>query len=184
MNKYIRGILLVCGVTLLNTEYLQAQKTPTVKPSSKPVIKIATSHSPQKIYRNGIQLKIKGFKVKNAALYFDDNTKVPEDNLVDVNQRINLLVTIDSGWAQSDGKVYPGASEIIKLNTGYEVLKSEDLFKSYDEAGVSPEDAKYITIKAVITQLDDKKKYIMVTFRIWDKKGTSEITGSYNFYIK
>ena len=137
-----------------------------------------------KSFENGIQMKIKGFTVKEAALYFDDESKVPADNKVALNQRINLQLVIDKGWNEVAKRVYPGGSQIIKLTDGYEVLKSSDLFASYDETGVTKEDARYITLNASITEIKNKKNGVIVNFRIWDKKGNSEITGSYKFYIK
>jgi hypothetical protein len=154
-----------------------------VKPA-KPVTKPASGAIQQKSFSNGIKIKSKGLVVSDAKLYFDDQSSVPADNLVEVNQRVNMLITIDKGWSEIDGKVYPGGSEVIKLNNGAMILKSNDLFKAYDETGVSPEDARYITLKAVITEMRDKKKYVIVTFRVWDKKSTAEITGSYKLYIK
>ena len=184
MKSLFNGLLFLFGVFLLNSNSLQAQVKPRAKTSVKPSPKTVVTTIPSTTFDNGIKIKIKGFKVKSAALYFDDNSKVPEDNLVEVDQRINMLINIESGWKTINEKVFPGGSGIIKLNSGYEVLRSDDLFKAYDETGVSPQDAEYITLKAIITKLDDKKKYIIVTFRVWDKKGTSEINGSYKFYIK
>jgi hypothetical protein len=137
-----------------------------------------------KTFENGIQMKIKGFTVKEAALYLDDESKLPADNKVELNQRINLQIVIEKGWTEVEERVYPGGSQIIKLSDGYEVLKSADLFVSYDETGVTKEDARYITLNAIITNIKNKKNAVMVSFKLWDKKGSSEITGTYKFYIK
>jgi hypothetical protein len=177
MKLYLSAVLM-CMAVFTITLQASAQQT---KPVKKPA---AVAAAPGPVLKNGIKLKIKGFKVKEASLYFDDESTVPQDNKIEINQRVNMLLVIESGWSELDGKVYPGGSEVIKLNTGREVLRSDDLFKAYDETGVSPADAKYITLKAIITQLDDKKKYVIVTFRVWDKKGTAEITGSYKLFIK
>jgi hypothetical protein len=172
--KSIIGIMMA----LLAPFAISAQVKPA-KVATKP----ATA-TQVKSFSNGIKIKSKGLVVSDAKLYFDDQSSVPADNLVEVNQRVNMLITIDKGWSETDGKVYPGGSEVIKLNTGAVILNSDDLFKAYDETGVSPEDARYITLKAVITEMRDKKKYVIVTFRVWDKKSTAEITGSYKLYIK
>jgi hypothetical protein len=178
MKPYLRMIpLLFVAITFTVTA--AAQKT---KPAKKPGV--AAPAIPVSSYKNGIKLKAKGFKVSEAALYFDDGGTVAQDNKIEVNQRVNMRLVIESGWSEIDGKVFPGGSEVIKLNTGAVILQSEDLFKAYDETGVSPEDAKYITLKAIITAMNDKKKYVVVTFRVWDKKSTAEITGSYKLFIK
>jgi hypothetical protein len=134
--------------------------------------------------KNNIQLKTNGFKVSEAYLIFDDGTAVPQDNKVDLNQKITLLIIIDAGWKVTDSLVYPGASEKVVLSNGYEVLNNDDLFTAYTEKGVNAADARYISLKAVITQIDNKKNYIIVKFRVWDKKGTSSLSGSYKFFIK
>jgi hypothetical protein len=133
---------------------------------------------------NNIKMQSNGFKVESAYLVFEDETPVPYDNKVDINQKVNLRIIVDSGWAIIDNKVYPGASEKIILSSGGVVLKSDDLFTAYTETGVSPEDARYITLKAIITKIDDKRNHVIVTFKVWDKKGTNTITGSYKLYIK
>ena len=133
--------------------------------------------------KNGIKLNSKILRVRKAYLLFDDGSSVPPDNKVALNQRVNMILMIDNGWSEREGRVFPGGREIIKLSDGKTVLDSEDVFKPYDESGVAPDDAGYITLKAVITKLDDKKKYIVVNFRVWDKKGVGEITGSYRLYI-
>jgi hypothetical protein len=178
MKPYFRLLsLLLVAVTFSITAV--AQKA---KPAKKPVA--ATPAVPASTFKNGIKLKAKGLKVSEASLYFDDESSVPQNNKIEVNQRVNMRLIIESGWSEVDGKVFPGGSEIIKLNTGAVVLQSDDLFKAYDETGVSPEDARYITLKAIITSMTDKKKYVIVSFRVWDKKSTAEITGSYKLFIK
>jgi hypothetical protein len=177
MKPYFRCTsLLLAAMVITVSAAAQKKVTPVKKP--------AVAEVPVVSFKNGIKLKIKGFKVSSAALYFDNESSVPQDNKIDVNQRVNMRLVIEGGWSEIDGKVFPGGSEVIKLNNGYEVLKSDDLFSAYDETGVSPEDARYITLKAIITQLKDKRKYVIVTFRVWDKKGTAEITGSYKLFIK
>ena len=146
--------------------------------------KAAVNSTLKPVFRNGIKITSNGFKVSDAFLYFDDGKRVPANNRVAVNQRINMRVVIDSGWTEHEGKVYPGASEVIKMSGGQEVIRADDLFESFDETGVSAEDAQYITLKAIITKISDKKQYAIVTFKIWDKKGGSELTGSYKFFLK
>jgi hypothetical protein len=178
MKPYLRFVsLLLTAITFSITAV--AQKT---KPAKKPAA--ATPAVPASTFKNGIKLKVKGFKVSEASLYFDDESAVPQNNKIEVNQRVNMRLIIESGWSEIDGKVFPGGSEVIKLNTGAVILESEDLFKAYDETGVSPDDARYITLKAIITAMNDKRKYVIVTFRVWDKKSTAEITGSYKLFIK
>ncbi|MEJ0103250.1 MAG: hypothetical protein WDO19_12130 [Bacteroidota bacterium] len=41
-----------------------------------------------------------------------------------------------------------------------------------------------ITLSAVINGIDKLYDYFLVSFRVWDKKGTGEVTGSYKLYLK
>jgi hypothetical protein len=178
MKRIINTMTLIAFCFLMMHLSASAQKTVT-----KTAVKAKPAVTVTKI-KNNIQLKAVGFKISEAYLSFDDGTPVPADNKVELNQNVNLLLIIDGGWKVKDSLVYPGASEKIVLNTGYVVLKEDDLFASYDATGVSAADARYITLKAVITELDDKKKYMIISFKVWDKKSTSNVSGSYKLFIK
>ncbi|MGG9962531.1 hypothetical protein [Ferruginibacter sp. SUN106] len=162
-----------------------ASSAAPVKIAAKTVPSAATSSSNAKVYPNGIKLKIKGLEIKEAFLVFDDESKVPADNKVDLSQRVTLRIVLTKGFKEVEGKVFPGGTERIVLSNGDTILNSEDLFTAYDSTGVNPQDAKYISLKAVITEIRDKKNYVNVFFRVWDKKTVAnEITGSYKLYIK
>ena len=137
-----------------------------------------------KIFDNGIKIKQNGFSVRKAYLVFDNGTRIPPDNKVGLNQVVNLAIVIDKGWTVENGKAFPGGSEDIQLSTGYQVLKADDLFSDYSVTGIDPADARFVTIKASIKSITNKKSYVVVKFRIWDKKSTHELTGIYNFSIK
>lgn len=171
------GSIILFGMLFFMCNNVCAQKKKVVKkPAPSAVV-----NSPIK---NGIKLKIKGFKVSEAYLVLDDETLVPEGNKVLLNQNVNMLLIIDSGWTETGGRVYPGSKQVIKLSNGVVVLNSEELFAAFDETGVSPEDARYITLNAVITELKDKKNHVIINFSLWDKKGDAEISGSYKLFIK
>jgi hypothetical protein len=177
-----------------------AQKTPVKKPvvkkpvAVKPVVKApveqksaVTISKPTEVngYANGIQLDVKGFTVKSAYLVFEDQKRVPADNKIDLNQQVSMRIILTTGFKEIDGKVFPGGSEKIVLSTGDVILESNDLFTAYDAVGVSPADAKYITMKAVITEIKDKNNAVIVSVKVWDKKSAdNEITGSYTLHIK
>lgn len=176
--KYLNpGSILLLIILIFTAMPVFAQR----KLVAKKAVTTITENNPIK---NGIKLKSKGFKISEAYLVFDDENIVPEGNKVELNQNVNMLIIIDDGWTETGGRVFPGSKQEIKLSNGTEVLNTEELFAAFDETGVSPEDARYITLNAVITELKDKRNYIIVNFRVWDKKGTAEITGSYKLYIK
>jgi len=133
--------------------------------------------------RNGIELNTKGnLKVSQAFLLFEDGSLVPSSNEAKVNQVVNLRLIIENGFTETNGKVEIGASEKIETNTGQLLLDEKDLFKDLGE--IEAERAKMLTLNAVITRLDKLYDYFLVSFRVWDKKGNGEVTGSYKLYIQ
>ena len=132
--------------------------------------------------RNGIELNAKGLQVKQAFLLHSDGTLIPDDNKVNVGEDVKLRLII-SGWKEYNGFVFPGAAEKIAASDGAVLLDEPDLFVNYDNIGVSAKDAEYITLTATITKVDKLYDYFLVSFRVWDKKGAGEITGSYKLHL-
>ena len=133
---------------------------------------------------NGIKLfPSKGIKLVKAYLYYNDNTKLSDSNLADLNQNINMLIQIErGGWLEKNGKVSIGASEKITTNTGSVILNEPDLFSKLTD--IDPDDARYITLKAVITSVTKKISFFLVNFTVWDKWSSAKITGSYRFKLR
>src|SRR5215204_3729174 len=128
--------------------------------------------------RNGIELKTTGdLKVSQAFLLFEDGSLVPSSNEAKVNQEVNLRLIIEGGFTQTNGMVEIGASERIETSTGQVLLDEKDLFSNLGE--IEAARAEALTLKAVITRLDKLYDYFLVSFRVWDKKGNGEVTGSY-----
>lgn len=154
----------------------------TVKQDPPAGNKAASTETSSKI-RNGIELNSKGgMKVSQAFLLFEDGTLVPSTNEAKVNQEVNLRLIIENGFTQSNGMVEIGASEKIETNTGETLLDEKDLFRNLGE--IEAARAEALTLKAVITRLDKLYDYFLVSFRVWDKKGNGEVTGSYRLYIQ
>jgi hypothetical protein len=169
--------VLLPGILLIACASVLAQNKKVVK-------KNAVVFAKNNLIKNGIKLKSKGLQVSEAYLVFDDESLVPEDNKVELNQNVNMLLIIDGGWTEKDGRVFPGSKQVIKLNNGEELLNSEELFAAFDETGVAAQDARYITLNAAISRLKNKKSFAIINFRVWDKKGDAEILGSYKLFIK
>lgn len=172
---------IITPVFFLYVLLLGSCKSPTTdKTSEEP--RPETTNGSSKI-RNRIELHTKGsMKVSQAFLLYDDGTLVPASNSTSVNQPVKLRLIIDEGFTESNGKVEIGASERIETNTGELVLDEKDLFR--DLGGVEPERAKALTLDAVITRLDKLYDYFTVSFRVWDKNGKGEVSGSYKLYIQ
>lgn len=180
MKNFNLRFLLLLSVLSFSGLSLLAQKKKVVK-KTVPAKSIAADNS---LFKNGIKISSKGFTVSEAYLVLDDESLVPANNKVDINQNINMVLIIDKGWIESEGRVFPGSKQVVKLSSGIEILNSEDLFAAFDETGVSPEDARYITLNAVITEMKNKANHVIVNFNLWDKKGVATLSGSYKLYIK
>ena len=134
-------------------------------------------------YKNHILLESKGFKIKEAFLAFNDSTRVADDNNVTIGQHVNLIILIDSGWNAEAGKIYPGVGQKVETNDGTHIFEKADLMEAHP-GGIPVEDGSRATVQAVINTADKEYDYFLVTFRVWDKKSESEITGSYKLHVK
>lgn len=132
--------------------------------------------------RNDINIKADGVNLSQAFLLYEDGTLVPETNETGVGKPVKMRLIIDGGWKEQDGKVSIGASEKIETSDGGLVLDEKDLFA--DMPLINADDAKAITLMANISSLDKLYDYFLVSFKVWDKNGTGQITGNYKLYIK
>lgn len=132
--------------------------------------------------RNDISLDASGLTVQQAFLQFEDGKLVPQDNKIEIGQRVNLRLLIE-GWEAKDGKVMLGAAEKIATDDGQVILDKDDLFEAYPD-GVDAAAAGLVTLSATITKIDKLFKYFEVSFRVWDKAGSDNVTGSYKLYLK
>ena len=185
MRSYSQLLLFVfCALTLSSCEFNCSVGKNKEEPVKGGTVKSSTVVKDGTTITNNITLDVKGVKVKKATLLLPDNTQVSDDNMVNVNQKIKLVLFIEDGWTLKNGKNYIGGSEKIVASNGQVVVDAADLFADYTTSGIDPEDAKIISLSAVITQEAGSSNYYEVTFRVWDKAGTGEITGSYRFSIK
>lgn len=133
--------------------------------------------------RNGITIHSKGIKVEQAFLLKEDGSLLPENNKVQVNQKI-IMRLIATGWKEKDGKVFIDASEKVETNEGNVFIDQKNLFAAYTD-GLSPEDAKYITLSAVITQIDKLYDFYRVSFQVKDLTDPqNSVEGFYKLYIE
>ncbi len=132
--------------------------------------------------RNDINIKADGVNLSQAFLLYEDGTLVPETNETGVGKPVKMRLIIDGGWKEQEGKVSIGASEKIETSDGELMLDEKDLFAAMPI--MNADDAKFITLTANISSLDKLYDYFLVSFKVWDKNGTGEITGNYKLYIK
>lgn len=185
MRSYSQLLLFVfCAITLSSCEFNCSIGKSKEEPVKGSTVKSSTVVKDGTTITNNITLDAKGVKVKKATLLLPDNSPVSDDNMVNLNQKVKLLLVIEDGWELKNGKNFIGGSEKIVASNGQVVVDAADLFADYTTTGIDPEDAKLISLSAVITQEAGSSSYYEVTFRVWDKAGTGEITGSYRFSIK
>ncbi len=133
--------------------------------------------------KNGISLQSKGINVEQAFLIKEDGSLLPDDNKIKVNEKIRLRL-IATGWSEKDGKIFLDASEKMETNEGTVFLDEKDMFRDYSD-GLSPEDAKYITLSVVITQIDKLYDYYRVSFQVKDKNDPQRsVEGFYKLYMQ
>lgn len=130
---------------------------------------------------NGIRVVGNGLKVEEAHLVTGEGRRLPEGNLFAVAQKVYCQLKL-SGYREIDGRVKIGASEEI-LGDGEEVLvQHKDLFETLEDA--KAEDARYVRLMAVITELQKPYRFFVVNFRVWDKNSKADLKGTYRFRIQ
>lgn len=130
---------------------------------------------------NHIIIHEKGLQLSRAYLSYENESLVSEKNDTRLNSPIYLNLHVQKGWVVRDGKVSIGASEKIESDAGELVIDVPDVF-----AATSPFDvnkASRIQLKAGIVSTRAGIDHFIVKFRLWDKYGDGEVTGSYKLYI-
>src|SRR5215207_676211 len=89
--------------------------------------KKSSSSTASQNVRNDVEFKASGLRVSQAFLMFEDGKLVPQDNKVEIGQKVKLHLIIEN-WKPVKGKVMLGASEKITGDEGQVILDSEDLF--------------------------------------------------------
>ena len=122
-----------------------------------------------------------GLKVSNKNLSYEEAYIVADgqrSNNSEYSLGAELVLHIDgvTGFTEENGVVFLGASMSVVDQNNVEVLHYPDLFSSYDESGVSPLDAKMISLTLTTgSPMENGNKYTWKS-RVWDKKGQGEIT--------
>ena len=59
------------------------------------------------------------------------------------------------------------------------------MFSSYDETGITAEDSKTLALSVYFTKFENKQPVSLdVVFRVWDKKSSAQVEGSYTVHSK
>lgn len=170
-------------IVLLMFAAIAACNTNAKKDDGANVANKAETKSEQgsKIVRNDVSFTATGVNVKQAFLTYEDGSLVPDNNKMQLNQRVILHLIVEGWKTNANDRVMLGAAEKITTSEGQQILDQDNLFDNYTD-GVSANDARIITLSAVITRADKQFKYFEVAFRVWDKNSGDNVTGSYRLY--
>jgi len=174
MKKRLVAAVMLCLCIACNNSphWEQASETAT-----------SQSTTANKRIRNSIELHTGSIIVSEAYLvYGDDGTLLPADNAITMGRPVQLKLTIARGWKEDHGKVALGAEEKIITSDGQLIFATGDMFLNTPVINVH--DAHAITLTATVTANDRLTKHLVVVFRIWDKKGSGVINGSYPLWMK
>jgi len=130
----------------------------------------------------GLETNANGLSYESIGLYID-NQEI-NTNEITLGQNVICQLTGVSGFTQEDGLCFIGGSMIITDETGNELLNEPDLFAQYDEEGLSPEDASYLSMSLQTNPPMEVGKTYTWKMRFWDKKGKGEINASTKVIIK
>ena len=136
---------------------------------------------------NGIELQANGLRVNKAYLVTNDENaeRIGEGNFISLESGVKLVLLMDGGWQESNGRVWPGASMQVKADNGDIILNEEDLFANYETEGVTVIDAKVLSLSVYLSKLKPKRPVsFTVSFKVWDKKGEGLIEGGYTVHTK
>jgi hypothetical protein len=134
---------------------------------------------------NNIEIKATGGVKVYRAFLRDDQGNLIKDNTVGIGENVVLVINVEEGWQEEGGRSWIGASEVVSSDNGTEIMNTGDMLARYDDSGLSADDAKFVALKAVVTDISGGVvDHFVVNFRVWDKKGSGEITGSYKFRLR
>ena len=135
---------------------------------------------------NNIRVKTNQVTLKQAYLA-DKLTgeEIGEGNFVNMKNGVKLVLLIDKGWTEVNGRVFIGASLKATADNGSTILDEPDLFKTYEAEGIKLSDSKLLGLSMYFTEWSVTRPVtIDVLFKVWDKKGEGTIEGSYRVHTK
>jgi len=125
----------------------------------------------------------KNVETKAVTLQFqevyltENNKRLQADSFPKVRYgtKLKMYITDFKGYNLKKGKAFLGCAVEITDESGKQIQKQEDILKTYETLGITPEDAKNLMTSMVVsTPLEVGKKYFW-TARLWDKIGAGEI---------
>lgn len=131
----------------------------------------------------GLKVAWNGLGVDEADLAVGDQAL--SSNEIDVGAKVVMRLKNVDGFVKKDGKVFPGASMLLKGPKGDVLLDEKDLFASKTD-GVPPDPDGKVQLKLTINTGEPMAKGEVYTWsaRVWDKNGKGEINANVSLKMR
>jgi hypothetical protein len=89
-----------------------------------------------------------------------------------------------SGFAVSDGIVYPGLGLQVKDANGASIMAYEDLFEEHNVSGIPETDFKQLVSAQLSFPESMRNSQVQCEVTVWDKKGTGKVKATTSISLK
>jgi hypothetical protein len=173
----MRGLLLFSTASLLLGNSCQL----SIKNDQKVTVPVVQTNSRAQILNGIIVHESGGLVISRAFLASESGELLNARNLVSVGETVYLVLVVAQGWMAQNGFVSLGALQTITTDKGEPVLTSPDLFAG--KAQTEEAKAGQVRLKTVITNSRSDTRTFVVRYRVWDKNGSGEVSGSFQLHM-
>jgi len=130
----------------------------------------------------GLTVTNKGLSYDNVYLKSDGNELKSTEFSMD--QKVVIQLEGVEGFTLKDGMAFAGASLAVEDEAGNLITELNDLLAAYDETGIKPEDAKYLSANFTVgSPLELNKSYTLIA-NFYDNNSEGEIVCKVDFTVK
>jgi hypothetical protein len=108
-------------------------------------------------------------------LFSKERNKAITDGKAGFNETVYIIFEGISGFYTENGKVYAGLKVVATDNTGNVVLANDDLFKSYEETGISEDDFNSRIYTSIVIHKGEIANPVLCEITIFDRKSEASI---------
>ncbi len=154
MKKYVALFLLLFGLSLSGCQFDWSQGI-------------------KKDYSTGITVSNEGLSYDEDYLSVDGERL--NNNGVKLGDKVYMVFSGVDGFAEKDGKVFPGAAMQVTDREGKTVLEETDMFAAYDQTGVDVTDAGDLSVSLLVGDPMISGESYDWKVKFWDKLDKGEI---------
>ena len=129
----------------------------------------------------GIITKGNGISVENCYITIGDG-KISRKTFL-FGEKFFLNFNNVEGLKKEEEKVFPGMKIFVVNNSGDTVMRSEDLYTEYDNAGISLSPLLLVANLSIGAPMKSGNEYTLKV-SIWDKKGSGTFSADFKFTIE